>query len=200
MTMLLPPPPTLELSDERARTDEQTKLVVRYPATLSDSLHEADVSFLLDLLSDPTIAWYDPMAVPASDPTAAGLALSYIRKSSDPSSTVVGWALIENGAKVGTCQLRCDDGGFLVGTSLLPSARGRGLGTAVFSALADLAYNRLGATHVAGEVEDDNIASIKALRKALYVPTDRYRNTLDNGRTPTVTRYTATKHLITVAA
>jgi RimJ/RimL family protein N-acetyltransferase len=199
MTMLLPPP-TFELSDERARTDEQRELVVRYPATRSDSLHEADASFLLDLVSDPTIAWYEPLAVPASDPTAADLVLSYIRKASDPSSAIVGWSLIENGWKVGTCQLRGDGGGFLVGTSLLPSARGRGLGTAVFSALADLACNRLGATHVAGEVEDDNIASINALKKALYVPTDRYRRTLDNGRAPIVTRYTARKHSITLAA
>jgi RimJ/RimL family protein N-acetyltransferase len=199
MTMLLPSP-TLEPSDERARTDEQKELVVRYPATRSDSLHEADASFLLELLSDPTIAWYEPMPVPTSDPAADGLVLSYIRKANDPASAIVGWSLIENGWKVGVCQLRHDNGGFLVGTSLLPFARGRGLGTAVFTALADLAYNRLGATHVAGEVEVDNIASIKALEKASYVPTDRYRITLDNGRAPMVTRYTASNRSITLAA
>ena len=182
MTMLLQEPTTVF-----------DRLVVPYPATRSTALHDEDTGFLLDLLGDPTIAWYEPLPVPASDPSAPGLVMSYIRKASDPASSIWGWLLVENGIQVGVCQLRGEGRGFLVGASLLPFARGRGLGTAVFVALARLGYDVLEASHVAGEVEDDNIASIRAIRKAAYVATDRYPRTLDNGRPALVTRYTATR-------
>jgi RimJ/RimL family protein N-acetyltransferase len=188
----------LELRDESIGHGHDTRLAVSYPATRSRLLDEGDAAFMLELLSDPTIAWYEPLAVPATDAAAPGLILSYIRKASDPSSVIIGWSLIEQGRRVGVCQLRREGEGFLVGASLLPSARGRGLGTAVFEALAALGYTHLDARHVAGEVEDDNIASIRALGKASYVPTDRYRRVLDNGRVPIVTRYTATRHAITL--
>jgi RimJ/RimL family protein N-acetyltransferase len=183
-----------------ALEDDQRKLEVHYPKTRSRALVEADAEFLLELLSDPTIAWYEPMTLPASDAGARDLVVSYICKANDPSSMILGWSLIENHVKVGVCQLRREDGRFLVGVSLFPWARSRGLGTAVFSALAELAYDRLHATHVAGEVEDENIASIKALEKAGYVPTDRYGRTLDNGRRTLVTRYDASRTSITLSA
>jgi RimJ/RimL family protein N-acetyltransferase len=173
------PPPRREVPD------------VAFPATLPVELIDDDVSFLLELLSDPTIAWYEPLAVPVAHPSAIQMVRSYIRKSSDPAGETLGWALLESGVRVGVCQLRREDDGYLVGASLFPAVRGRGLGTAIFKALALYGFHNLGAGHVAGEVEDDNTASIRALSKASYVPVSRYPTTLDNGRLAIRTRYEA---------
>jgi RimJ/RimL family protein N-acetyltransferase len=188
---------TLTISDasidlrDPSRAGWRARPAVDYPATHPVDLVDADLTFLVELLSDPTIAWYEPLPVPPTDPTAIQLVRSFVHKASDPAGDTLGWALIEAGRRVGVCQLRRDDDGYLVGASLLASARGRGLGTAIFRALAIYAFRDLHANHVAGEVEDENIPSIRALHNASYAPVARYPKVLDNGRETVVSRFIA---------
>jgi len=202
MTMLATPDTaahlTVDVSHAPTRPRPNAPLV-DFPAVRAAVLADTDALFLLELLSDPAVCWYEPLAVPPTSPAAIHLVRNYIHKASHPTSTTSGWAVVEAGQRVGVCQLRQKDDGYLVGASLFPHIRGRGLGTAIFKSLAAYAFGNLDASHVAGEVEDDNIPSIRALHKAAYVPSDRYQKTLDNGRPATVTRFDADRASLAAA-
>ena len=71
--------------------------------------------------------------------------------------------------------------------SLQPDARERGLGTALFKALGDWGLRDGG--FVAGEVEDDNVLSHRAIASAGYDSRDHYTIVLADGRPAMVTRY-----------
>jgi RimJ/RimL family protein N-acetyltransferase len=162
---------------------------VDYPTVRPDHLRERDLRWMVGLLADPDIAWYEPLPVPQGDPRAEDLVRGFIRRSGHPSSRTAAWLILENGRRVGVAQLRRLGEGRLVGVSLAPAVRGRGMGTALFRALAAFATQHVGAEYVAGEVEDDNLPSIGALHKAGYLAEDRYPTTLDNGRQTVVTRF-----------
>ena len=82
-----------------------------------------------------TIARYEPLPVPAADGRAAEILGTFIDRLKERPPTVQGWLVLEAGQPVGVCQLRREGDGHLVGVSLLPVARNRGLGTALFHAL-----------------------------------------------------------------
>jgi GNAT superfamily N-acetyltransferase len=160
---------------------------VDYAAVELVGLEHHHVCWLLTLLSDPTIAHYEPMAVPPDDPRATELLASFIDRLALPGGPAQAWMVLEAGHRVGTCQLRRRDQGHLVGVSLEPGVRERGLGTALFKTLAG--WGLRDGEFVAGEVEDDNVLSHGAIVSAGYAPEDRYSIVLDDGRQAVVTRY-----------
>ena len=162
---------------------------VDYGAVELVGLEHHHVCWLLTLLSDPAIAHYEPMALPADDPRAPELLASFVDRLALPGATAQAWMVLEAGRGVGACQLRRRDGGHLVGVSLEPGVRERGLGTALFKALAGWGLRDGG--FVAGEVEDDNVLSHGAIVSAGYAPEDRYPIVLDDGRRALITRYQA---------
>lgn len=170
---------------------------LQYPEGALAHFHSEDLSFLTRLLSDPTVSWYEPLEVSLPDPGGAEIVESFLAKqlqlveidrAPGSESWTRAWLVFQAGRKVGSCQLRPEEDGCLVGASLMPQARGRGLGSAIFSALAVHAY-ALGATHVAGEAETDNLPSLRALEKAGYTSVARYRLILANQRGADVVRY-----------
>jgi GNAT superfamily N-acetyltransferase len=165
----------------------QTPLV-DYKATTLVGVEHHHVCWMLTLMSDPTITHYEPLPVPATDPQAAEILASFIeRRIQSPQPTAQGWIVTEAGQRVGLCQLRRTGEGHLVGVSLLPSARNRGLGSALFRALGD--WGLTDGDYVAGEVEDDNLISHSAIATAGYESCDRYPVVLADGRPTMVTRY-----------
>ena len=160
---------------------------VGFEATELLGLQHHHICWMLTLLADPTIAYYEPLPVPVSDPQAADILGTFINRLSPPRSSAQGWVVMEAGQRVGVCQLRRTGEGHLVGVSLEASARNRGLGTALFKALGDWGLQDGG--FVAGEVEDDNVLSHNALLTAGYTSQDRYAIVLADGRPTMVTRY-----------
>jgi GNAT superfamily N-acetyltransferase len=165
----------------------RTTPLVRYRATDLTTLRHRHIGWMLTLLSDSTIAHYEPLPVPPTDTEAPEILATFIRRQSPPDRSVQGWVILENGRKVGVCQLRRSGEGHLVGVSLQPNVRNRGLGTALFKALGD--WGLIDGSFVAGEVEDDNLLSHKALQSAGYTARDRYPVVLADGRHTIVTRY-----------
>jgi GNAT superfamily N-acetyltransferase len=165
----------------------RTTPAVRYRATELTKLRHHHVGWMLSLLTDSTIAYYEPLPVSPTDEAAADILGSFIERQSPPERIAQGWVILENGRRVGVCQLRRSDEGHLVGVSLQPSARNRGLGTALFKALG--AWGLTDGGFVAGEVEDDNVLSHRALQSAGYIARDRYPVVLADGRPTIVTRY-----------
>lgn len=160
---------------------------VHYDATELVGLQHHDICWMLTLLADPTIAYYEPLSVPPSDPQAADILGRFVNRLAGPRPSAQGWVVLEAGRRVGVCQLRRTGEGHLVGVSLEAAARNRGLGTALFKALGDWGLHDGG--FVAGEVEDDNVLSHNALQSAAYTNTDRYAIVLADGRPAMVTRY-----------
>jgi GNAT superfamily N-acetyltransferase len=164
-----------------------TTPTVRYRATELTKLRHHHVSWMLSLLADATIAFYEPLPVSPTDEAAADILGTFIDRQAPPERNAQGWVILENGRRVGVCQLRRSGEGHLVGVSLQPSARNRGLGTALFKALGSWGLTDGG--FVAGEVEDDNVLSHRALQSAGYLARDRYPVVLADGRPTIVTRY-----------
>ena len=162
---------------------------VGFAATELVGLEHHHICWMLTLLADPTISYYEPLPVPPSDPQAADILGRFMDRLSVDSPTAQAWLVLEAGRRVGVCQLRRTGEGHLVGVSLHPGARQRGLGTALFKALSDWGLRDGG--FVAGEVEDDNLLSHNALQSAGYAPEDRYALLLADGRPTMVTRYEA---------
>ena len=160
---------------------------IGYAATELVGLEHHHICWMLTLLSDPTISYYEPMPVSPSDPQAADILGQFMDRISVDRSSAQAWLVLEAGRRVGVCQLRRTGEGHLVGVSLQATARDRGLGTAVFKALSDWGLEDGG--FVAGEVEDDNVLSHNALQSAGYAPEDRYALVLADGRPTMVTRY-----------
>jgi len=162
---------------------------IGYAATELVGLEHHHICWMLTLLSDPTISYYEPMPVPPSDPQAADILGRFMDRLTADRPSAQGWMVLEAGRRVGVCQLRRTGAGHLVGVSLQATARDRGLGTAIFKALSDWGLQDGG--FVAGEVEDDNVLSHNALQSAGYSPEDRYALVLADGRPTMVTRYEA---------
>ena len=162
---------------------------VRYRATELAKLQQHHVGWMLSLLADATIAFYEPLPVPVTDSRAVDILSTFINRLTPPEPSAQGWVVLENGRRVGVCQLRRSGEGHMVGVSLQPTARNRGLGTALFTALAGWGLRDGG--FVAGEVEDDNVLSHRALQSAGYTSADRYPIVLADGRATVVTRYEA---------
>ena len=182
--------PTLDTMAQHFDVDATpTTPSVRYRATELTKLRHHHVGWMLSLLADATIAFYEPLPVAPTDAAAADILGTFIDRQSPPERNAQGWVILENGRRVGVCQLRRSDEGHLVGVSLEPSARNRGLGTALFKALGEWGLTDGG--FVAGEVEDDNILSHRALQSAGYIARDRYPVLLADGRPTIVTRYEA---------
>jgi RimJ/RimL family protein N-acetyltransferase len=160
---------------------------VGFEATELFGLQHHHICWMLTLLADPTIAHYEPLPVPPSDPQAADILGTFIDRLTPPQPSAQGWVVVEAGQRVGVCQLRRTGDGHLVGVSLEAGARNRGLGTALFKALGDWGLREGG--FVAGEVEDDNLPSHNALQSAGYASHGRYAIVLADGRPATVTRY-----------
>ena len=160
---------------------------VGYSATELVGLEHHHICWMLTLLADPTISYYEPLPVPPSDPQAADILGRFMDRITVDRPTAQGWMVLEAGQRVGVCQLRRTGEGHLVGVSLQADARARGLGTALFKALSDWGLQDGG--FVAGEVEDDNSLSHNALQSAGYIPEDRYALVLADGRPTMVTRY-----------
>jgi GNAT superfamily N-acetyltransferase len=160
---------------------------VSYRATELLKLQHHHVGWMLSLMADATIAFYEPLPVPPTTSEAAEILGTFINRQAPPEPTAQGWVILENGRRVGVCQLRRSDEGHLVGVSLQPSARNRGLGTALFEALG--AWGLRDGGFVAGEVEDDNVLSHRALQSAGFLARDRYPVVLADGRPTIVTRY-----------
>jgi GNAT superfamily N-acetyltransferase len=160
---------------------------VQYRATELTNLRHHHVSWMLSLLEDTTISYYEPLPVAPTDAEAADIIGGFIDRQTPPERAGQGWVILENGRRVGVCQLRRSGEGHLVGVSLESSARNRGLGTALFKALGD--WGLTDGAFVAGEVEDDNVLSHRALQSAGYLAGDRYPVVLANGRPTIVTRY-----------
>ena len=160
---------------------------VNYQATELIGLQHHHICWMLTLLTDPTIAHYEPLPVPPSDPQAADILGTFIDRLTPPRPSAQGWVVLEGGQRVGLCQLRRTGEGHLVGVTLEAPARNRGLGTALFKALGDWGLRDGG--FVAGEVEDDNVLSHVALDNAGYAEKDRYAIVLADGRPTMVTRY-----------
>jgi GNAT superfamily N-acetyltransferase len=160
---------------------------VDFAAATLTGLQHHHVCWLLTLISDPTIAHYEPLPVPPSDPQAIEILTTFVERLASPHPSVQAWVVMEAGRRVGTCQLRPSHDGYLVGVSLQPDARARGLGTALFTALGH--WGLTDGDFVAGEVEDDNLLSHRALASAGYHPESRYGIELADGRPTTVTRY-----------
>jgi RimJ/RimL family protein N-acetyltransferase len=169
----------------------QTPLI-GYEATELFGLQHHHICWMLTLLADPTIAHYEPLPVPPSDPQAADILATFIDRLTPARPSAQGWMVLEAGQQVGVCQLRRTGPGHLVGVSLRAEARNRGLGTALFTALSDWGLGD--GSFVAGEVEDDNLPSHNALQSAGYTPNDRYAIVLADGRPTTVTRYENFEH------
>jgi GNAT superfamily N-acetyltransferase len=167
----------------------RTTPTVHYRATELAKLQHHHVGWMLSLLRDAAIAFYEPLPVPATDRQAAEIVGTFINRLAPPEPSAQGWVILENGRRVGVCQLRRSGEGHLVGVSLQPTARNRGLGTELFKALAGWGLRDGG--FVAGEVEDDNLLSHRALRSAGYIAGDRYPIVLADGRATIVTRYEA---------
>ena len=161
--------------------------VVNSESTELIGLRHHHVCWMLTLLADPTIAHYEPLPVPPSDPQAADILGTFIDRLMPPVRSAQGWLVMEAGRRVGVCQLRRTGEGHLVGVSLETAARERGLGTSLFKALGD--WGMRDGRFVAGEVEDDNVLSHRAIHSAGYNPQDRYTIVLADGRPATVTRY-----------
>jgi len=160
---------------------------VGYSGTELVGLEHHHICWMLTLLTDPTISYYEPLPVPPSDPQAADILARFMDRITVDRPTAQGWMVLEAGQRVGVCQLRRTGEGHLVGVSLRADARARGLGTAIFKALSDWGLQDGG--FVAGEVEDDNALSHNALQSAGYTPEDRYALVLADGRPTMVTRY-----------
>jgi RimJ/RimL family protein N-acetyltransferase len=160
---------------------------VGYAGTELVGLEHHHICWMLTLLADPTIAHFEPLPVPLSDPRAADVLGRFMDRLSVDRPSAQGWVVLEAGRRVGVCQLRRTGEGHLVGVSLRSDARERGLGTALFKALSDWGLQDGG--FVAGEVEDDNALSHNALLSAGYAPEDRYALVLADGRPTMVTRY-----------
>lgn len=160
---------------------------VGYSGTELVGLEHHHICWMLTLLTDPTISYYEPLPVPPSDPQAADILARFMDRITVDRPTAQGWMVLEAGQRVGVCQLRRTGEGHLVGVSLQADARARGLGTAIFKALSDWGLEDGG--FVAGEVEDDNTLSHNALQSAGYTPQDRYALVLADGRPTMVTRY-----------
>ena len=160
---------------------------VNFDGTELVGLQHHHICWMLTLLTDPTIAHYEPLPVPVSDPHAADILGTFINRLTPPRASAQGWVVVEAGQRVGVCQLRRTGEGHLVGVSLQAQARNRGLGTALFTALGQWGLNDGG--FVAGEVEDDNLLSHNALQTAGYQSQDRYAIVLADGRPTMVTRY-----------
>jgi GNAT superfamily N-acetyltransferase len=160
---------------------------VDYAATDLVGLEHHHICWMLTLLADPTIAHYEPLPVPPSDPQAEDILGRFIDRLTPGRQSAQGWVVMEAGERVGICQLRRTGEGHLVGVSLQPSARERGLGTALFKALGEWGLRDGG--FVAGEVEDDNVLSHGAIASAGYDSRDHYAIVLDDGRPAMVTRY-----------
>jgi GNAT superfamily N-acetyltransferase len=161
--------------------------LVDYASTELIGLQHHHVCWMLTLLADPTIAHYEPLPVPPSDPQAADILGTFIERLAPSRRSAQGWLVMEANQRVGVCQLRRTGEGHLVGVSLAPEARERGLGTALFKTLGDWGLRDGG--FVAGEVEDDNMLSHRSIVSAGYASQDRYGIVLANGRPTTVTRY-----------
>jgi GNAT superfamily N-acetyltransferase len=159
---------------------------VDYSGTELVGLQHHHLCWMLTLIADPTIAHYEPLPVPPSDPQAAEILGTFVDRLDAPHPDAQAWVVMEAGRRVGTCQLRRTGEGHLVGVSLEPGARDRGLGTALFKALGDWGLHD--GLFVAGEVEDDNVLSHGAILSAGYCPQDRYQIVLADGRPTTVTR------------
>jgi len=160
---------------------------VNYDATELLGLEHHHICWMLTLLSDPTIAHYEPMPVPPKDPQAEEILGTFIDRLAPCRRSAQGWLVMEAGQRVGVCQLRRTGEGHLVGVSLQESARKRGLGTALFKALGDWGLRDGG--FVAGEVEHDNVLSHGAIVSAGYIPRDHYTIVLADRRPARVTRY-----------
>ena len=160
---------------------------VNFDGTELVGLQHHHICWMLTLLTDPTIAHYEPLPVPVSDPHAADILGTFINRLTPPRPSAQGWVVVEAGQRVGVCQLRRTGEGHLVGVSLQAQARNRGLGTALFTALGQWGLTDGG--FVAGEVEDDNLLSHNALQTAGYQSQDRYAIVLADGRPTMVTRY-----------
>jgi GNAT superfamily N-acetyltransferase len=166
----------------------QATPLVDFTATSLVGVEHHHVCWMLTLMADPTIAHYEPLPVPASDPQAAEILASFIeRRIQSPHPTAQGWIVTEAGRRVGLCQLRRTGEGHVVGVSLQADARNRGLGSALFKALAG--WGLTDGEYVAGEVEDDNLISHAAIATAGYESCDRYPVVLADGRPTMVTRY-----------
>jgi hypothetical protein len=161
--------------------------LVDYTATELIGLHHHHVCWMLTLLADPTIAHYEPLPVPPSDPQAEEILGTFIDRLAPCRRSAQGWVVVEAGQRVGVCQLRRTGEGHLVGVSLQADARERGLGTALFKTLGDWGLRDGG--FVAGEVEDDNVLSHRAIASAGYSSRDQYTIVLADGRPAPVTRY-----------
>jgi GNAT superfamily N-acetyltransferase len=161
--------------------------VVDYDATELVGLRHHHICWLLTLLADPAISHYEPLPVPVSDPQAAEILASFVDRLAPFQPTAQAWVVYEAGRRVGTCQLRRSGEGHLVGVSLQPDVRERGLGTALFKTLGDWGLRDGG--FVAGEVEDDNVISHRAIVSAGYLQGDRYPIVLADRRPAMVTRY-----------
>jgi GNAT superfamily N-acetyltransferase len=161
--------------------------VVDYDATELVGLRHHHICWLLTLIADPTISHYEPMPVPVSDPQAAEILASFVDRLAPPRPTAQAWVVYEAGRRVGSCQLRRSGEGHLVGVSLQPDVRERGLGTALFKTLGD--WGLRSGEFVAGEVEDDNVISHRAIVSAGYLQGDRYPIALADSRPAMVTRY-----------
>ena len=161
--------------------------VVDYASTELLGLQHHHICWMLTLLADPTIAHYEPLPVPPSDPQAEEILGTFVDRLTPCRRSAQGWVVVEAGQRVGVCQLRRTGEGHLVGVSLQADARERGLGTALFKALGDWGLRDGG--FVAGEVEDDNILSHRAITSAGYDSRDQYNIVLADGRSAMVTRY-----------
>jgi GNAT superfamily N-acetyltransferase len=161
--------------------------LVNYASIELVALQHHHVCWMLTLLADPMIAHYEPLPVPPSDPQATEILGTFIDRLPPNGGSAQGWVVMEAGQRVGVCQLRRSGDGHLVGVSLEPAARERGLGTALFKALGHWGVRDGG--FVAGEVEDDHVLSHRAILSAGYDPRDHYSIVLADGRPAMVTRY-----------
>ncbi len=80
------------------------------------------------------------------------------------------WLLVKDGARIAQVRYSRSGDSAEVSISVAPAHRGRGYGTAILNASADLAGHALGVAKLVALVLPANAASVRAFAKAGYAP------------------------------